>query len=173
MANKFPTRGDFSVLSSLFDEYEWHMDYFIDGELGIDCELIYPTQDTECVNCYFDTDTKRSSNTYRVGGPSPFENFTICPVCGGTGKGLETEPHTSIIRVRYYPNSKDFIQPDKRQFISGDGIAQIIGYQTDSEKIKNAVELRISELRYVIAKELLPWGFRGNRYFSVYLKRAG
>lgn len=177
MAGKFPCRGSFSYPSALIDEYEWIMDSFIDGDLGAECTLVYPPKYDECNNCYLDLATGRSNNIYKTGGPNPFTNHTVCPVCGGEGR-LTVET-TDSVRLRVYTNPKDWKNIGVKLNIP-EGSAQIIGYFTDLPKIQRAkyiwvfVDLEgIQRWKYVSSSEPLPWGLRGSRYFIMMVKRYG
>lgn len=55
-----------------------------DTALTVPCRLIFgTTKNTACPNCNIDSLTNMSANTYKAGGPSPFPNGSICPMCAG------------------------------------------------------------------------------------------
>lgn len=176
MANKFSNRPDFTLPSALFDEHEWVMDAFIDGQTGQPCKLIYKQIETECPNCYQDTSTGRSSGIYKPGGPISFTNYTTCPYCNGEGRS--TLPNTETINLRTY---WDIASWRKLGFAhTGNTIVQVIGYMKDLSRLERAVELivvndksNVREWRCVRDGEAAPWGFRQDRYFVQNLKRAG
>jgi hypothetical protein len=177
MANRFANREDFIIPPESINEHEWIADGFIDSETGDDCTLIYPPTDTECPNCYLDSKTGRSSNTYKAGGPYPFTNFTLCPHCGGEGRLSKSE--TDIIRLRLYSDPKYF-QDIGIQVAYQPGMCQAIGYMVDLPKVERAAEIivinplkNIHQWRYNLASEPVWWGIRMDRYFIVYLKRVG
>ena len=107
MSGKFPGLGDFDIPTEIIDLHEWVADAFIDDEFGHDCSLIYPQQDSQCINCVRDPKTQQSSNIYNGTGPIPFENHTICPRCGGAGK--EVDNPKEPIRLRIYWDRKSWI----------------------------------------------------------------
>jgi hypothetical protein len=57
------------------------LDPSIFGEL---CILHLPAIQTDCPNCLPDSIGQKSSGIYLSGGPQPFANGQICPVCFGT-----------------------------------------------------------------------------------------
>ena len=54
-------------------------------QLGKDCLLVYPPLPSACVNCVIDPIGNKSSNHWTSGGPMPFPNGSICPLCDGRG----------------------------------------------------------------------------------------
>lgn len=54
-------------------------------QLGKDCLLVYPPLPSACVNCVIDPIGNKSSNHWTRGGPMPFPNGSICPLCDGRG----------------------------------------------------------------------------------------
>lgn len=76
-------------------------------ELGKDCRLYYPATMSDCPNCEYDSMAGKSANRYTVGGPIPFEENTMCPVCAGVGE-LATEA-TEVIRMLCRWNPKEFL----------------------------------------------------------------
>jgi hypothetical protein len=177
MANVFPSRGDFLLPSELIDEHEWMADFLLDGETGHTCTLYYPSKPTECDNCLIDPSTGRSSHIYKVGGPIPFQNYTVCPRCGGSGRNVL--PQTEEISLRVYWNSKDWIDVGPK-FDVADGVAMTIGYMTDLPAMEKAEKILLNtdvqEMRRWLCErmgEAVPHGFRQKRYFIQYVKRIG
>lgn len=176
MAGLYPSRGEFTIPTDFFKEHEWISDSLLDGTVSQLCRLVYPPEAVECSNCYLDPVTGRSSHKYKVGGPLSFDQHTICPLCNGEGR-QNTEKYDDV-RLRVYTTPKDF-QDIGIPIASPDGIVQVIGYMTDLPKIQQAnkiithIELQ-DMLRLVCEKHSIavPWGFLGNRYFIMYLKRV-
>lgn len=173
MSNRIPHRGDFTVADGLLDDAEWSSDLFIDS-IGSNCKVVYPAVDSECYNCKIDPITGRSADIYKTGGPIPFPNFTICPVCQSQGR--LTSESTETIKLRVYWDSRHWIQTES--FVTGDGYGQIIGYMTDVVKLRRAKEILlysdmrdVTEIRCRLAGEIVPYGFRKNRYFLAFVKR--
>jgi hypothetical protein len=177
MANKFPTRGDFVIPSSLLDESEWMIDSLIDGETGHPCKIYYPSKPTECDNCVLDPRSHKSAHIYKAGGPIPFQDHTICPRCGGTGRNtLQT---TDNVRLRLYFEPRDWIDIGIK-FDVAFGVCMSIGYMSDLSKIERAerilLDTHVSEIKRWYCKragEAVPHGFRHKRYFIQYLERVG
>lgn len=175
MSNKYPDRGDFLVPQELLDDYEWITDALIDAPMGHPCLLIYPPIASECTNCLFDIDSGHSANIYRTGGPIPFTNGTICPICGGIGQSLL--PHEDTIRLRVYWSQKDWVKIQIPINLPNDS-AQIIGYITDLTKLEQANEIvlesNIPNRRWTMKRsgQAVPWGLQ-RRYFVQFLSRMG
>jgi hypothetical protein len=177
MANKFPTLGDFVIPTSILDTHEWISDAVIDGDTGHQCTLYYPAKPTECDNCILDPRTRRSTNQYKAGGPIPFQDHTVCPRCGGSGRN--TLKPTEIVYLRVYWEPKDWIDIGVK-FDVASGICMTIGYMTDLPKIEKAERILLNSdvkpLRRYFCKragEAVPHGFRQNRYFIQYMERTG
>lgn len=174
MADKFPTLGDFTIPSYVYDVHEWVADSYLDGEIGSDCTLIYPDKYTECPNCIFNNQTKRSSGVYKAGGPQSFSN-TICPVCFGIGRLQERV--TAAIKLRVYFSAKEWKELGIN-VADPDGIAVCIGYMDDLDKLEKATKILVintlekRKFTYTREGEALPYGFRRDRYFIQKLKRV-
>jgi hypothetical protein len=67
--------------------YNSTIDLMLDKEgLTSEVTLAYGVSDKEiCPNCIFDSLTNKSANSYKTGGPLPFDNGVICPYCYGLG----------------------------------------------------------------------------------------
>jgi len=177
MANRIPSLGDFEIPTSLLDEHEWIADALLDGDTGHQCTLYYPAKATECDNCILDPRTHKSANIYKAGGPIPFQNYTICPRCGGSGRN--TLQPTATVYLRIYWQPRDWIDIGVK-FDVAFGICMTIGYLTDLPKIERAQRILlnadIAPIRRWYCKragEAVPHGFRQNRYFIQYLERVG
>jgi hypothetical protein len=176
MAGKFPSLGDFDIPGGIFDLHEWVTDEFIDGELGVTCTLIFPAKRAPCDNCLFSTDTNRSANIYKTGGPIPFANHGICPRC--QGRGLLEEPSTESMRLRVYWEASDWSKMGMA-IADPEAVCMVIGYMVDLTKFERANFILLNdELKNIRnykcsrSGEAQPWGFRHNRYFVQWLKRA-
>jgi hypothetical protein len=174
MAGKFPSRGEFTIPEELYDEHEWCVDGMI-ASFGNNCQLVYPPKDTQCDNCKIDPISGRSTDIYNGTGPIPFNDFSLCPKCNGSGRLLDSQ--TEIIKLRVYWNPKNWISIGTTIQIP-DGSVQVIGYLTDLPKLERAKEIilnsdtsAIKTLRTVLQGEPQLWGFRQTRYFVAFLKR--
>jgi len=175
MSGKYPYRDDFSIPDSLLDDHEYLVDALFDGYPGINCKVVYPSKEHTCPNCLWDAKAQRSADIYKTGGPSPFPDFTPCPVCNGEGKLYKGQE--DIIKLRVYWDSKSWIKTE--MIVSPDISAQIIGYMTDVNKVKRGKYLILNsdlqdivEVKCELSGDLIPWGFRKNRYFVGYVKRC-
>jgi len=106
------------------------------------CRLIYGvTRFTLCSNCIFDAIGKKSSNRYLSGGPVPFTDGQICPMCNGVGR-IPQESTESINLVVIW---------DYRSWIdlgvnvnSPEGFVQTISEMDTLPKIKKAKDIIIN-----------------------------
>ncbi len=173
MADKIPSRGNFSIPSSLIDDHEWIADSLID-DLGKVCKLLFPYKKLECPNCFLDRRTGRSNGIYKSGGPVEFTNFTLCPWCNGEGR-LE-ERIEKDITLRLYWEPRDWIGGIPLE--NPAGLVQTIGYMSDLNDMEQAEKILVNSAledtkRWECerAGEPQPHGFRNNRYFIQMLRR--
>ena len=64
------------------------------------CTVVYPEKRTDCPNCIVNTFGGRAVNTYKAGGPVPFNRGVECPYCGG--EGFKNEETTESVELRIY-----------------------------------------------------------------------
>ena len=112
--------------------------------LAIDCTLIFENQAsmTLCNNCIYDHITKSSSNIYNGTGPHNFPEYSICPVCMGTGQ-IKGTIQQKPISLGVIFDSKYFVNTNKAVQIP-DGTIQTLcssSYMTD---IRNCTSLFIN-----------------------------
>lgn len=127
---------------TLTDEEKGIMSDAIDDMIanwGKDCKLIYPARQAPCNNCNLVQTPGggfRSLNTYKPGGPVPFRDGTLCPVCGG--KALRTLPEvTEVIKLLCRWNPSQFI------LLAGNiqvpfSVVETEGYLSDWPKVQQA-----------------------------------
>ena len=162
-----------TIPSAFFNKYIEACDFFIDNDnIGKQCTLVYPSRKIACDNCVTNNIGGSSTNSYRHGGPAPF-NFGRCPLCGGNG--YHEEEITDTIRLRIYWEHRDWIKVSSVSFPDAD--VQIIGYLSDLPKLRRANEIILLNPKYgswrtVLAGEPFPHGFGKNRYFMGFLKRS-
>lgn len=60
------------------------------------CTLYFTGSTDYCSNCLFDRSSNISSNIYNGNGPVPFDDYTMCPVCMGSGKTLLSDTTKSL-----------------------------------------------------------------------------
>jgi len=107
-------------------------------ELGKQVRLVYPARWVSCSNCQYDQIGHKSSNYYKSGGPLPFPNATVCPMCNGNGK-IEEE-NSEVVQMLCQWDPKDFYRPVPQVDIRlpfGSRI-QTKGYLSDLPKILKA-----------------------------------
>lgn len=166
----------FSIPQSVFDKYFTMVDYMIDSSFGINCRIIYPSLKLECENCYFNTlPGVGASNVYRPGGPQPFDD-NICPYCNGLG--FKIQESSEIIKVRAYFDAKTWAKFNPRIGIKN-GDAVIIGHIRDMPKFQNMAFIQLdtdiegyANWKYILSKEITPWGFKRTHYFTTNVSRA-
>lgn len=168
MANRIAGQSDFEIPAALLTTHEWMADALIDGETGSPTTLHFPANNSECPNCVYDSFNRRSSSIYKTGGDMPFENYTTCPMCGGTGR--LTLPSTDAIRLRVYWETKSWIDIGLT-FEVPSGVAMVIGYMNDVIKYKRAERIQIGNYFCTKECEPVPHGFRRDRYFIAYIRR--
>ena len=95
----------FTIDSQLIQTYQDSIDTII-NELGKNCILYFPPKVVTCYNCVYDPIGQKSSNVYLNGGPAPFANGAICPLCGGDGN-IASEQNR-VIKMTLKWNPKDF-----------------------------------------------------------------
>ena len=93
---------------------------------GKQCKLIFPSIQTECVNCVWDSMTRRSMNIYRTGGPIPFGQGNLCSVCGGKGVSFKPEYTENITMILRWNPANFIIKPGNisvpNGFVETDGL---------------------------------------------------
>lgn len=162
------------IPQELFDLYYKTCDDFIDLNFGVSCILFYGPNRDICPNCNYNPITKRSSNTYKSGGPIPFQD-SICPYCDGVG--FTEDEATETIKLRVYFTPKHWVKINMPLNINDSSI-QIIGHIVDMPKIRNAKKIRVCaeqsgymNFDYILAGEPVLHGFKRNKYFIAMLNR--
>lgn len=163
------------VPQAVIDTYNTIVDSFINEDFGVDCVLEYPPKDAVCINCVYDSKSKKSTNRYKSGGPSYFTSG-VCPWCGG--KGVTQTINTDTIKLRCYWERKSWLKIGIPINIP-DNAVQTIGFLSDFPKIKKAQKILLNNqnsgyvnLEYVLYGEPIPHGFKKNRYIICYWVRA-
>ena len=116
------------------------------GALSIDCTLIYENQAsiTLCNNCVYDHITKSSSNVYNGIGPQNFPEYSICPICLGSGR-IQSNNHKKIISLAVIFDGKYFINVNKNVQIPA-GTIQTLCSSKYTIDIRNATSLFINNV---------------------------
>jgi hypothetical protein len=88
-----------------------------------------------CGNCTFDPIANKSSNEYNGTGPSPFQNNSICPVCGGFGYIDKDSKDT--VRIAVIHDTRYWMGWKSKTVQIPDGSVQTICKYELINKIKN------------------------------------
>ena len=140
------------------------------------CTLVYPERRQTCENCVTNTFGGRSTNAYKSGGPYPFNQGELCPLCGGEGyKNVES---TESVELRIYYSRRDFIDVGFNADIPNN-VIQTVGYMDDYEKLTKAKELLVdvgdaNQGRYKRISEPYVQGFKQNptQYIVIFWERV-
>lgn len=140
-------------------------------QLGKDCLLVYPPSWTPCVNC-------GAGNRWVTGGPAPFPDGAVCPVCDGSGQ--RADEVTATVRMLVAVGPAQFFKKLPVGVQVPDGLIQTKGFVADLPKVLQAREMVLQpgtlpvKLRYVLAGEPVDAGsIIQNRYFVCEWRRAG
>lgn len=98
-------------------------------QLGKDCLLVYPHLPSPCANCVFDPIGNKSSNHWNAGGPIPFPNGSVCPLCDGNG--LHFEEINKPIKLLISNSPSQFFVKMPANIIVPAGSIQTKGYIKD------------------------------------------
>jgi RNA polymerase subunit RPABC4/transcription elongation factor Spt4 len=147
-------------------------------QLGKDCRLIYPDKVSDCPNCIFNPVTQKSSNKYQSGGPFPFQDGTICPVCHGNGR-LQSEQTETIKMLCSWNPRQWIILPGNINVPNS--MVQTKGYLTDLPKVlrsrKMVLQIPIepyNKYQFELQGEPIDQGnIIQGRYFIAVWKRSG
>ena len=85
--------------SKILTTFKDNIDAVIDT-FGKTCRVYYPPKQISCVNCILDPIGNKSANRYLHGGPIPFRNGALCPVCNGVGYRAE-ETFSAIVTGKH------------------------------------------------------------------------
>ena len=140
------------------------------------CTIVYPEKRTTCPNCITNTFGGRGVNTYKAGGPIPFNRGTECPNCGG--EGFKNEETTDSVELRIYYRRRDFIDVGFNADIPNN-VIQAVGLMSDYEKLTQAKELLVdvgkyNKGRYKRISEPYNQGFKQNptQYVVIFWERV-
>ena len=148
--------------------------------LSLPCRLLYAnTQPSICNNCIFDPISNRSLNKYNGTGPSPFGEFSICPVCNGAGFNITQAEETVYLAV-LFDSKYWFNWNNKSNTIRvPDGMVQTICHANLLPKIRNADKILIDTTKetygsyyYTRANDPELAGFGDTNYIFTMWQRA-
>lgn len=166
-----------SLPSDIISKFNEGIDAILTA-FAVPCILYYAPKITSCPNCYIDPNTGVSSGRYKSGGPIPFTTGNICPYCGGRGH-IEDNIEETLNMCVYY-TAKDFkkIVPNVEIEIPAGAILTKF-YTSDYPKVQKAVQLSVNsnisnivDYRFKRYKEVIPSGFKGERYMLQFWERA-
>lgn len=166
----------FSVSSSLITLYNQGISTLIET-LGKDCTLVYPAKVIPCPNCIYDPIGKKSANRYKTGGPTPFPNGSICPMCGGQGNSTEGASEVVTLVTQWAP--KNF-RSYKIDVDDPYALVRTYGYASLFPKIQKAESIIIdsNQVGYVKynckrVKEPILFGMQTSNFVECFWERSG
>jgi hypothetical protein len=155
-----------------------------EGGLGKHCKLVFDPKKTRCPNCFWDAANNRSANHYRPGGPLPFPNGGLCPVCMGKGF-TETEVSRPLVLLCNW-NPKTWlalpgVNPSTVNLEVPGGAVQTKGMATDLQAVLQSRKLvldtpleGVRRYLFTLAGEpFSPGNIIQGRYFYAVWTRAG
>ena len=108
------------------------------------CVLQFNNTTTElCDNCVYDPISKVSSNRYNNTGPAPFTEYTICPVCMGTGSKAHNKV-TKTMSLAVIFDSKYFVNLDRKVVNIPAGTIQTICSKNYALDIRNCSNMYVT-----------------------------
>ncbi len=164
-----------SDIKSLFDNAISSL--LEDGALTVQCTLHFGvTRYDDCANCVYDPVGRKSSNRFQTGGPGPFRNGGICPICGGAGKKPVIKTENINLGIIY--DYRDFLGIST-PVNAPDGFIQTVSKKETIPKLLRAKELQPSiaiknyvDSRFERASEPQPVGFGNDNFVFCNWKRV-
>lgn len=119
-------------------------------QLGRPCVLYYPSVMQNCTNCVLTVDSigHKSSNRWRSGGPMPFPNGMICPMCQGNAK-IASENNDTITMLCYLNGLSSFTQIGLIN--SPQAILETKGFTTDLPKVMKCANLSLYGVSFILS----------------------
>lgn len=155
-----------------------------EGGLGKRCRLIFDPRKTRCPNCTWDSANRRSAHHHRAGGPQPFPDGSLCPVCGGKGT-LDTAVTEDVVLLCNW-NPRTWValpglNPANVNVEVPGGMVQTKGFLKDLPKVLQARKMvvqseveQVTRFTYALDGEPIdPGNIIQARYFIAMWKRAG
>lgn len=114
------------------------------NSLAVPCVLKFDSTIKQfCHNCIFDPIQQRSANTYNSSGPSPFPEYSICPVCQGQGMIDQSQDETIYMAVLF--DSKYWLNWGSKSINIDDSMIQTICSIQYMPQIVNCKELIVNQ----------------------------
>lgn len=176
MANPFVN----IISNELFTLYNQGVNELIRSQEFTPVKLVFPSKKVECINCIYDTNSKRSSNIYKTGGPVSFNNGTICPYCRGAGL-IENEVSENITAIIIW-NKQTWLPTESKamDWQTASGLVDLYTYIENLPKIQRANYIIINTViaPYNIYKfkrvgDAQSIGLQQNKYIVQKLERFG
>lgn len=138
-----------------------------DDGLTTNCTLIFGVSKKNiCPNCIFDSQSNKSSNQYKAGGPTPFPPNRLCPYCHGIGfSGEEIQQENIYLAVIW--DSKKWLNLQS-SIKSPENFIQTICHHNLLQKIQSANYIRIKNQKYQIYGKPNYAGLGDNNYIITY-----
>jgi hypothetical protein len=102
---------------------------------GVNCVLSMPPSPTYCANCVADPIGMKSSNIYITGGPQPFEDGQVCPVCHGDYILQVEQTKTIVMVIEWKPER--FLDIMRRTVRFPQSTIQSRGFVSDLQYVQN------------------------------------
>lgn len=151
--------------------YNNAIDHLISQQgLAVPCLLEYDSLKKDlCPNCIFDPILNRSSNVFKHGGPAPFSENSICPVCIGNGIIDMSKKETVYLALIF--NSKYWLNWNSNSVNIANNKAQSISKIDLLPKLQNCKQIILDtntsaygDRRYSRINEPEICGLGENRY---------
>jgi hypothetical protein len=107
------------------------------------CTLYYKETHDYCNNCLFDRSSNMSSNIYNNTGPIPFDDYTMCPVCMGSGQTLLSDTKKELY-LAVISDSKYFMGLPNNLVNIQDIALQIVCSKTNIDNLRSCSYLVIN-----------------------------
>lgn len=163
-----------TIPTTIINDFNAGIDSLLNSPIAKQCTVYYTPHREKCNNCVSFNLAGGGSLTskYLSGGPNPFPDSSLCPLCGGNGYRMIQASDNITCLLFFTP--KDFQVFGTINI--PDGAAMIEGYSTDLPKllkmdyiVLNSAE--VMNFKYRLHGKYIPKGFGMNRYFIQLLER--
>ncbi len=147
---------------------------------AVTCRILYgTTKFNTCANCVKDVIGNKSANRYLAGGPMPFRNGQLCPMCSDTSGRIPDE-QTEDIELVVIWDSKSWINlGHDKTALTPNMFAQTLSLMSTYPKLKKAKEIILDtsienyvRQRFIRHSEPEPCGLDGSQYIVTMWKRV-
>lgn len=148
------------------------------NNLGKDCTLYYPSRSSPCPNC-LPGPGNRPTVRWRTGGPIPFQDGSLCPMCNGKNQLFEDQSEKITMLCAWTPKEW-FLKPSSNVRIPDNQI-QTKGFIGDLPKVARADSMVVESAigaykhyRFKLASEPIdPSNIVQVKFFVATWERAG